>query len=86
MAEREGRPVACGYSRIGPSKHFYRTEKHAYLGMMYVIPEERGKGINAAIIQALIKLANERGITEICLEVFSKNNSAIKAYKKLGFE
>jgi RimJ/RimL family protein N-acetyltransferase len=86
MAEKNGQPVACGYSRIEQSKSFYRTEKHAYLGMMFVVPEERGKGINALIIQSLMNMARERGITEICLEVFSRNHAALKAYKKLGFQ
>jgi GNAT superfamily N-acetyltransferase len=86
LAERDGQPVACGYSRIEQSKSFYQSEKHAYLGIMYVVPEERGKGINALIIRSLMNRVRERGITEICLEVFSKNQSALNAYCKLGFE
>jgi ribosomal protein S18 acetylase RimI-like enzyme len=80
------KPVASGYARIEQSKHYYTTEQHAYLGMMYVTPEYRGKGINTMIIDALKELVAHRGIKELWLEVFSANHSAIKAYQKAGFE
>jgi ribosomal protein S18 acetylase RimI-like enzyme len=79
-------PVACGYARIEQSKHYYIPEQYAYLGMMYVTPEHRGKKINAMIIDSLKKLVAQRGIKELWLEVFSSNHSAIKAYQKAGFE
>jgi ribosomal protein S18 acetylase RimI-like enzyme len=77
--------IGCGYSRIEDSKPYYRHQQHAYLGMMYVAPEHRGKGINAMVIDGLKSLAKRRGITELRLDVFAENESAIKAYEKVGF-
>lgn len=54
--------------------------------MMYVRPEYRGQGLNAVVLEELVSLAKERGITEVYLEVYSQNQSAIRAYEKFGFE
>lgn len=78
--------IGCGYSRIEDSKPYDKHRQHAYLGMMYVRPEYRGKGINALVIEKLQALAKERGITELRLEVFALNQAAIKAYEKVGFQ
>jgi ribosomal protein S18 acetylase RimI-like enzyme len=52
---------------------------------MYVHPLYRGRGINKIIIEELKRLVQERGVTELRLEVFSQNEPAIKAYEKVGF-
>lgn len=86
VAEINNALIGCGYSRIENSKPYYKHRQHAYLGMMYVSPEHRGKGINALIIEKLKSLAQRRGITELRLDVFAENKSAIKAYEKVGFQ
>lgn len=53
--------------------------------MLYVLPEHRGKGINALVIEKLKTLVKRRGVTQLRLEVFAGNQSAIKAYEKAGF-
>lgn len=85
VAEWNNSIIGCGYSRIENSKPYYKHRQHAYLGMMYVSPEHRGKGINAMVMEKLITLAKRRGITELRLDVFAENKSAIKAYEKVGF-
>ena len=72
--------------RIETPKPYYKPAQQAYLGMMYVAPGHRGKGINSLILQKLKELVKQRGIDELCLEVFSANEAAIKAYKKAGFQ
>jgi len=59
--------------------------EYDYIGFMYVVPEERGKGINKLILEALVSWARSKGITEIRIEVYAENASAIKAYQKAGF-
>jgi ribosomal protein S18 acetylase RimI-like enzyme len=86
IAELDGFPVACGYARFEKTKHFYAAETQAYLGMMYVVPEHRGKGINSLIMNALKEIVKQRGVRELCLEVYASNFSAIKAYEKAGFK
>ena len=78
--------IASGYARIETPKPYYKPAQQAYLGMMYVAPGHRGKGINSLILQKLKELVKQRGIDELCLEVFSANEAAIKAYKKAGFQ
>jgi len=86
IAELNDRPIGCGYGIIQKSKPTKKERHHAYLGFMYVIPKQRGKGVNAMVIQYLIDWANSKGLTEIVLEVYSENKSAVKAYKKIGFQ
>ncbi|MGR7811981.1 GNAT family N-acetyltransferase [Lacinutrix undariae] len=78
--------VASGYARIYNAKPHKKHEKYAYLGFMYVSPEHRGKGINGKIIEALIDKVKKRNVTEIQLDVYAENTSAIKAYNKKGFK
>ena len=80
-----GQLVGSGYARIEPAKPYLRHPVHAYLGFMYVDPAHRGKGINTLIIEGLRGWAQSRGITELRLDVYNINTSAIRAYEKAGF-
>ncbi|MGB0864334.1 MAG: GNAT family N-acetyltransferase [Saprospiraceae bacterium] len=78
--------VGSGYALTKKSASYVRFEQHAYLGFMYVLPQFRGKGINGKIIDNLIDWAKTKGLTEIQLEVYAENESAVKAYKKSKFK
>ena len=86
VAELNNEIVGSGYARIEASKIYLKHPKHAYLGFMYVKPGHRGKGINQKIIEALKQWAIGQGITELRLDVYNDNPSAIKAYEKAGFK
>lgn len=87
VAEENNEIIASGYARIKKAeKNYYQFKEYAYLGFMYVKPEHRGKGINKVITDELISWSKSRGISEIRLEVYAQNESAIKAYEKAGFE
>jgi len=85
VAEIDNKIIASGYARIDNSKPFLKHSHHAYLGFMYVKPAYRGQGINKRIIDALKNWAAIQNITELSLEVYYDNISAIKAYEKIGF-
>jgi GNAT superfamily N-acetyltransferase len=85
VAELDGELIGSGYARIENSKIYLRHQQHAYLGFMYVLPQHRGKGVNKIVINTLKEWALSKGITELRLEVYYKNTSAIKAYEKVGF-
>lgn len=85
VVELGGKPVASGYARIEVSQSYNRHTHHAYLGFMYTEPEHRGKGFNQLILQALTHWSRARGITELRLEVYQDNQSAIHSYEKAGF-
>lgn len=85
VAEIEGEIVGSGYALIKDSKQYHRHDKHAYLGFMYVPPEFRGRGINGKIVDYLIAWSKVRKLTEIQLEVYAENASAVRAYEKRNF-
>lgn len=87
VVEENDEIVASGYALIKQTeKNYYKFESYAYLGFMYVKPEYRGKGINRIITDELIGWAKSRNISEVRLDVYAENESAVKAYEKAGFE
>ncbi|WP_412850971.1 GNAT family N-acetyltransferase [Chryseobacterium sp. PMSZPI] len=87
IVEEDDEIIGSGYALIKKSeKDYYQFEKYAYLGFMYVKPEHRGKGINKLVTDELINWAKSRGISEVRLDVYAENESAVKAYEKAGFE
>jgi RimJ/RimL family protein N-acetyltransferase len=85
VAELDGKLIGCGYARIEDAKHYSQHPQHAYLGFMYTHPDYRGKGVNKLVLEALKQWALSKNITELRLEVYYDNESAIKAYEKAGF-
>ena len=85
VAELDGALLGSGYARIETGRLYLKHTHHAYLGFMYVPPAHRGKGVNKLILEALRQWARSRNITELRLDVYSVNESAIRAYEKAGF-
>lgn len=77
--------IGSGYARIESAKPYLLHEQYAYLGFMYVDPRYRGLGVNQKIIETLSSWSASKGITELRLEVYQTNESAIKAYEKAHF-
>ncbi|HZV70182.1 MAG TPA: GNAT family N-acetyltransferase [Saprospiraceae bacterium] len=86
VAEIENEIIASGYARIQKSQPYLRHSTYAHLGFMFVVEKFRGKGINKMILDVLSKWASEKGITEMRLEVYNDNETAIRAYEKAGFK
>lgn len=86
VGEIDGEIIATGYALIKEGLAQFTYNRYTYLGFMYVVPEHRGKGVNAKIIDAAMDWSKTREIDLLRLDVYSQNESAIKAYKKLGFE
>ena len=78
--------VGSGYALINKSPPYKDPEHYAYLGFMYVAPDHRGKGLNGALCTKLIDWAKNRNITEVQLDVYAQNKSALDAYTKIGFK
>ncbi len=68
-----------------------------YCGVVMVINEgditnvavssnRQGRGIGRQLVQALIQKTQERGVTQLHLEVRESNQRAISLYQSLGFE
>jgi RimJ/RimL family protein N-acetyltransferase len=63
-------------------------ERHkGHLRTVYLSAAHRGRGIGAALVAKLIKVANEDpSVEQIHLAVGAHNAVAIQTYRKLGFE
>ena len=51
-----------------------------------VLPDFRGQGIAQSLLAALESWAQEKGATEVILEVDTKNEGAIRLYEFAGYE
>jgi len=85
VAELKNTLIACGYAYIADAKPHLKHQKYASLGFMYVVPTFRGRGINHLIIDKATEWCRANSITELRLDVYAENRSAIKAYEKAGF-
>ena len=52
---------------------------------MWVAPEARGRGVGAALIEAIVVWAFEQHVFQVALDVREGNMRAINLYKRLGF-
>lgn len=85
VAELDNELIGSGYARIEDAKPYLHHAQHAYLGFMYVVPQHRGKGINKMVMDVLTAWSASQDITELRLDVYQYNESAIKAYERCGF-
>jgi GNAT superfamily N-acetyltransferase len=53
---------------------------------MFVLPEQRGKGIATSILNQIEFWADASGYTSCILETSIRLESAIALYKKMGYE
>lgn len=78
--------IGSGYARIKEhARPNFTPHRYAFLGFMYVKPEHRGKGVIQMILDYLKGWAKSQGLTEMRLQVYDENESAVKAYEKKGF-
>ena len=77
--------IASGYVKIREAKPYQKFENYAYVGFMYVKPKYRGQGISQKLLEQLKSWAQAKDLTELRLEVYDRNESALKAYQNFGF-
>jgi GNAT superfamily N-acetyltransferase len=85
IAEVDGAAIGCGFARIDTAKPYVKHDRLGYLGLMFVEPEYRCRGVNSAVIVDLKRWCRSQGVRELRLEVYPGNASAVKAYEKAGF-
>lgn len=81
-----GAVIATGYARIEKSLPSRIHDRHGYLGFMFVHPDYRGQKINQKVMDYLIAWSKAQGVFHFYLDVYAENESAIRAYEKLGFK
>ncbi|MFK7933928.1 MAG: N-acetyltransferase family protein [Saprospiraceae bacterium] len=77
--------VGSAYVKIVETKSYFKFDKYAFLGFMFVKAEFRGKGISQAILERAKEWAKAQNLSELRLEVYDENVRAVRAYEKAGF-
>ncbi|WP_336515490.1 GNAT family N-acetyltransferase [Pollutibacter soli] len=85
VAELNGELIGSGYAKIKIADDFLQHKEFAYLGCMYVEPEHRGKGVIQAITDYLFDWVRQRGLSEVRLDVYAENKTAVNSYTRMGF-
>lgn len=85
LVESDNEVVGCGYAQIRASKPCHTHSHHCYLGFIYLEPDYRGKALGQRVIDDLTHWGKEQGLAHFHLDVFTENESAIRAYEKAGF-
>lgn len=79
VVARDGETV-LGYAGV------YANKPTADVQTIAVAPSAQGRGVGAALLDALKEAARTRGCTEMLLEVRADNEPAISLYQRAGFE
>jgi GNAT superfamily N-acetyltransferase len=82
LAEDDGRPV--GFALFFHNFSTFLGRPGIYLEDLFVLPEQRGKGIGRMLLAHLAHLAVERGCGRLEWAVLDWNRDAIKFYERLG--
>lgn len=61
-------------------------QKVAWNGGTCVVPEQRGKGVGAAMMKAVLELYRQAGVERAVLEAFVQNERAISLYRSWGYQ
>ncbi len=85
VVDDDARPVGCG--AVQPWSHTV-DEAPPHVGelkRMYVRPSARGRGLSRLLLDALIAVARDRGMTALVLETGTEQPEAIGLYTSYGF-
>jgi putative acetyltransferase len=78
VARDEGRAVGCGALR----RH---ADGLGEVKRMYTRPESQGQGIGGLILDAILGLACEDGLSRVVLETGDRHPAAWRIYERAGF-
>jgi len=84
VAERNGKVVA--FALFFTNFSTFLARPGLYLEDLFVEPAERGRGIGAALLADLARLAAERGYGRFEWSVLDWNENAIRFYRRMGAE
>ena len=85
VGELDGRIVAMAEGHLHrPST--MSDELAVELGSVYVDPDHRGRGVAAALTAEVARFARRRGVERLTLKTYARNEEALVAWQRLGFE
>jgi len=82
LAEEEGKAV--GFALFFHSFSTFLARPGIYLEDLFVVPEQRGRGIGRALLERLAQIAIERDCGRLEWAVLDWNRDAIGFYERLG--
>jgi GNAT superfamily N-acetyltransferase len=82
LAEEGGRAV--GFALFFHNFSTFLAKPGIYLEDLFVVPEQRGKGIGRALLERLAQIAVERDCGRLEWAVLDWNRDAIAFYERLG--
>ena len=74
----------AGFALFFPNYSTFLARPGIYLEDLFVKPHARGKGLGAALLREIARLATERGCGRVEWSVLDWNEPSIGFYKKLG--
>jgi GNAT superfamily N-acetyltransferase len=83
VAELPGGPI-IGFAIYFTSFSTFLCRPGLYLEDLFVLPAHRGQGVGRALLQALARLAVERGCGRVEWSVLDWNAPAIRFYERMG--
>ena len=87
VAETAGKPAGYAFVTVGPSYASWSTgERLAELETLSVLPERRGSGIGAALIDAVWKRLSELGVEDMQITTTTTNVDSHRFYEREGFQ
>lgn len=82
VVEEEGKIIGC--AGIAPLEN--SDDTICELQKMYFLPEARGRGIGAQMMDHCLNYAREQGYRQCYLETLPYMQNAVKLYKRTGFQ
>ena len=82
LAERAGRPV--GLALFYPSYSTWQGRPGIHLGALFVVEEERRRGVGTALFERLAAIAVERKCGTLEFAALNWNDAAATFYDRLG--
>ncbi|OLB99556.1 MAG: GNAT family N-acetyltransferase [Chloroflexi bacterium] len=82
IAEEGGEPV--GFALFFHNFSTFLAQPGIYLEDLFVVPEQRGRGVGRALLERLAQVAVDRGCGRLEWAVLDWNVDAIKFYERLG--
>lgn len=78
LAEHGDEPVGYAFGELDP--HGY-----AHVNIVYVVPEQRRRGVTKALLAEFAARAREAGIEHMTLDVATDNHAGREVWRRLGF-
>lgn len=86
VAEDESQPIGYAFVTVGPGYASWKTgERAGVLETLSVLPEHRGSGVGATLIEAAWSRLGELGIDDMAITTTKTNVDSHRFYERQGF-